>query len=775
MRSTVFFVFVACVCFLPMGGAHGQSVTTASPTAKPAAQDSATAKAAGGSDVFDFEGDAAGSAPAGWWGGPAGTVQVDGNVAHSGQHSVRIEPKAEGDRSFSTLTKTLPMDFAGSVIEWRGFLKTEDVSGFAGLWMREDKDGATAEFDNMQKRNINGTTGWTEYSITLPVHLGAQRLVMGALASGTGKAWVDDLELLVDGKPISQAPKVEVAKSVLDSDHQFDGGSGIALSDLTPVQIENLALLGKVWGFLKYNHPQVTSGKLHWDYELFRILPAVLAAPDRVAVRGVLLNWINGLGTVERCKDCETLDLVGLELRADLDWIGDEVLLGSDLSKALVSIQQNRANANQFYVSLAPGVGNPAFEHELSYGNIKYPDAGFQILALYRFWNIIEYWAPNRDIVGEDWNGVLREFLPRIALAKTSDEYQRELMALIAMVHDTHANLWSSLSVRPPVGECRLPVNMRFIGRSAVVAGFASADAGTKSGFKAGDVVTDLDGQPVDKLVANWTPFYADSNEAARLRDIARTMTNGPCGAVAVGIRRGNDAVSVQAQRLPATGMTISSTHDLPGDTFRLLSPDVAYLKLSSVKAVEIDRYLTLAAKTKGLIVDIRNYPSEFVVFALGSHFVEKPTEFVKFTNGDLSNPGAFHWVVPLSLTPAAPHYAGKIVALVDEVTQSSAEYTTMAFRASPQTVVLGSTTAGADGNVSSIPLPGGFNSMISGIGIFYPDGKPTQQIGIVPDKIVRPTIEGIRDGRDEVLEEGVRLILGAEAPADLVRSVAKP
>jgi C-terminal processing protease CtpA/Prc len=205
------------------------------------------------------------------------------------------------------------------------------------------------------------------------------------------------------------------------------------------------------------------------------------------------------------------------------------------------------------------------------------------------------------------------------------------------------------------------------------------------------------------------------------------------------------------------------------------LSPDVAYLKLSSVKAVEIDRYLTLAAKTKGLIVDIRNYPSEFVVFALGSHFVEKPTEFVKFTNGDLSNPGAFHWVVPLSLTPAAPHYAGKIVALVDEVTQSSAEYTTMAFRASPQTVVLGSTTAGADGNVSSIPLPGGFNSMISGIGIFYPDGKPTQQIGIVPDKIVRPTIEGIRDGRDEVLEEGVRLILGAEAPADLVRSVAKP
>jgi C-terminal processing protease CtpA/Prc len=758
----------------------GQSVSPAtkqdSAQVEPASGDSAQAKTAGGNDVFDFEGDSPGSTPAGWWGGSGGTVQVDGNVAHSGQRSVRIEPKAEGEKSFSTLTKALPMDFAGSLIEWRGFLKTEDVSGFAGLWMREDKDGATAEFDNMQKRNINGTTGWTEYSITLPVHPGAQRLVMGALVSGTGKAWVDDLQLLVDGKPISQAPKVEVAKSVLDSDHQFDAGSGIALSDLTPVQVENLALLGKVWGFLKYNHLAVTRGQLHWDYELFRILPAVLAAPDRVAARGVLLQWINGLGPVGICSACANLDLRDLELRPDLDWIGDQVLLGSDLSKALLSIQQNRGpDGKQFYVSLAPGVGNPSFEHELSYGNIKYPDAGFQILALYRFWNIIEYWAPNRDIVGEDWNGVLREFLPRIALAKTSEEYQREMIALIAMIHDTHANLWSSLSVRPPVGECRLPVNMRFIGTNAVVAGFVSADAGAKSGFRAGDVVTDLDGQPVDKLVASWTPYYADSNEAARLRDIARAMTNGPCGAVTVGVRRGNDAVSVQAQRLTATSMTISSTHDLPGDTFRLLSPDVAYIKLSSIKAAEIDHYLSLAAKTKGLIVDIRNYPSEFVVFSLGSHFVEKTAPFVKFTLGDLSNPGAFHWGKPELLTPAAPHYAGKIVVLVDEVTQSSAEYTTMAFRTSPQTVVLGSTTAGADGNVSSIPLPGRFNSMISGIGVFYPDGKPTQQIGIVPDKTVRPTIEGIREGRDEVLEEGVRQILGKDAPEDLVRKIAKP
>jgi C-terminal processing protease CtpA/Prc len=87
-----------------------------------------------------------------------------------------------------------------------------------------------------------------------------------------------------------------------------------------------------------------------------------------------------------------------------------------------------------------------------------------------------------------------------------------------------------------------------------------------------------------------------------------------------------------------------------------------------------------------------------------------------------------------------------------------------MAFRAAGA-IVLGSTTAGADGNVSRIPLPGGLSTMISGIGVFYPDKRPTQRVGIVPDRVVVPTIAGIRDGRDEVLDAAIREIVGAPAP----------
>ena len=142
--------------------------------------------------------------------------------------------------------------------------------------------------------------------------------------------------------------------------------------------------------------------------------------------------------------------------------------------------------------------------------------------------------------------------------------------------------------------------------------------------------------------------------------------------------------------------------------------------------------------------------------FALGAYLVERPTEFARFTKGDLGNPGAFHWTNAMALYPQALRYAGKVMLLVDEVSQSQAEYTAMALRAAPRAKVVGSTTAGADGNISPFALPGGLSTMISGIGVFYPDRRPTQRVGIIPDIEVRPTLAGIRAGRDEVLEAAI-------------------
>jgi hypothetical protein len=77
-----------------------------------------------------------------------------------------------------------------------------------------------------QNRQLKGTAPWREYSITLPVHPEAKQLFFGFLVSGSGVAWAD-LQLLLDGNPIWDAPRVERPKTPLDLDHQFDGGSAL--------------------------------------------------------------------------------------------------------------------------------------------------------------------------------------------------------------------------------------------------------------------------------------------------------------------------------------------------------------------------------------------------------------------------------------------------------------------------------------------------------------------------------------------------------------------
>lgn len=713
----------------------------------------------------------------GWYSSPGANPHVDSDVHHSGPASVRLDRDSASTSDFSAISKALPIDFSGGTVEFRGFLRTKDVKGFAGLYIREDSDSGVLQFKGMDDQHIGGTRDWAEFSVSVPLAPDARQLNFGVLLSGTGTVWADDLRLVVDSKPIAESKPIERVLTVLDTDKEFDNGSKLQLSSLTPVQTENLVTLARVWGFLKYHHPVITEGRRNWDYELFRVLPAILAAPDQPHANQILVNWIDSLDEFPPCdpSKCAPPPAATVFLKPDNDWIRDSSTLGRELSLRLQRIYQNRPHDQQFYVALNPGIGNPNFTHELPYPGISFPDPGFQLLALFRWWNIMQYWAPYRLDAAQNWPAVLRDLIPKIALAKDRTAYQLALFEMVSKANDTHANLWSSLDARPPIGKCVLPVTLRYVEGKDVVAALVSPKSNATEGLHIGDAIESIDGVPIDELKHQWAPYYADSNTAARERDIASTMTRGECKAVTLGVQRDAKLIEIQTERQPPPSPARPIWHDLPGDTFRLLSPDVAYLKLSSIKAVDVPKYMDLAANTKGLIIDIRNYPSEFMPFVIGPYLVKTNTAFATFTAADLANPGAFSFGNPISISPGKTHYDGKVVILVDEVSLSQAEYTAMAFRAAPGSVVVGSTTAGADGNVSPIPLPGGFSTLISGIGVFYPNHAPTQRIGIVPDVTATPTIAGIKAGRDEVLETAIRQILGPATPQATIEKLAKP
>src|SRR6185312_15501097 len=125
--------------------------------------------------------DQTGPSLTGWFTNPPDTVAVDDTVAHSGRWSVRLDRDAKSTGTFSVIRRILPVDFQGQRIEVRGYLKLKDVSGFAGLWLREDSDGAMLAIENMQSQQVKGTRDWAEYRIQLPLQTAAQEIYFGVL------------------------------------------------------------------------------------------------------------------------------------------------------------------------------------------------------------------------------------------------------------------------------------------------------------------------------------------------------------------------------------------------------------------------------------------------------------------------------------------------------------------------------------------------------------------------------------------------------------------
>jgi C-terminal processing protease CtpA/Prc len=696
--------------------------------------------------------------PDGWfqWGDFA--LSTD-QSSHSGQKSGKITSGENG--KFGSIAYKIPALYSGKTIELHGYMKIRNVEdGFAGLLLRVDGNEQTLAFDNMEDRNVTGTKDWEEYTIKLEYPEQARQIFIAGLLTGKGEAWFDDFALFIDGKNVQTLEEraKTVYKALLDT--VFDKGSGVEIPTPSPEETGHLTLLGRVWGFLKYHHPAIAKGDINWDYALFRFLPGYLKAADKAGKEELLLEWIDGLGKTDPCTTCKpTPD--GAMLKPDTGWISGEVN-NEALRNRLTEIYNNRNQGDHFYIRLTPGVGNPVFENENAYSALPYPDAGFRLLALYRYWNMINYFFPYKHLTDKKWDDVLAAYIPVFLQAKNELEYEQAAVRIIGEVHDTHANLWGGNNkIEKWKGNFFAPVHMRFIEGELVVTDYYNPELKSETGPEVGDVIRKIDGKSIKEIIREKSIYYPASNEAARGRDMAEEMLRSQKDVAIIEFVNNGKVVSEKIKLYPRSDLKIYRLYRKDDKKcYRLLDNNIGYITLMSVKENDIAEIRKEFKDTRGIIVDIRNYPSTFVPFMLGSFFVESPTPFVKFTKGNTANPGEFTFSDPTEITPSGETYKGKLVVLVNEITQSQAEYTALALRAGLRTTIIGSTTAGADGNVSSIALPGGLRTMISGIGVNYPNGKETQRVGIVPDIVALPTINGIKNGRDELIEKAVNFIL---------------
>ena len=526
----------------------------------------------------------------------------------------------------------------------------------------------------------------------------------------------------------------------------------------------SLVALGQLWGFLKYHHPAVANGNYDWDMELIKIIPLVREAEDDSIWKKLLDSWLDSLPPILENPGKKLPDLE-IKLKPDYgELFNDEYFLPETIEKIRYILDNAVILTNHYVrVDMNPYARPTIITNEFSYKDLLYPELSYRLLALFRYWNIVNYFFPYRELCDQKWSTVLADMLPEFINAKNQEEYIFACLKLATKIDDSHGSLNPNLNM----GLLNVPFAVQFIENQLVVTMFTGNDDYVKEKIEIGDIITSIDGEPVDAIVNRMLPYTPASNYPVKLRQISSYILTGNASSVNIVVQRDGKTFKIKIPRYDQRLLNTPNYYSDPQpdkEGFRILDSSIGYVLPSNSKDEDVKKGIgKVLDGTKGVIVDFRCYPNNFDVSYFLSHLdlIEKDRFFPEIlSNANVSYPGYFFTrknirprIVPQK------SYSQKIVVIVNEYTQSQAEEVVMYFQTASNVIVIGSTTAGADGWIINFSLPGNIITRITGVGEYYPDGGETQRVGIRIDEFMKPTIAGIKTGRDELLERAIEII----------------
>jgi len=526
-----------------------------------------------------------------------------------------------------------------------------------------------------------------------------------------------------------------------------------SLNNLTAQQeiseTEKLASLGKIYGFLKYYHPEVGKGTYNWDEEFMKYLPIVLNSTDKQSLSTIYINWIDSLGKIDVCKKCDSEELY-FDKNFDLTWLGDKRLFTNTLTSKLEYVEKNRIQEKNFYVT-TERVGKIKVTNEPVYTGFEYPNVAYRLLGLFKYWNIIEYFYPYKYLTDQNWDAVLIEMIPKFQNSKSKSEYQSAIKELIAKLDDSHA--WISFTDKRPK---YLPIKISHIENKAVISGFYNDSLANLNNLKLGDVILKINDIDVNTVTKKNMKFVSGSNTNIKIKSIYNKILNGFEEKIKLSIDRDGRIEQIKANRYDFNAFNYWNNPKVIKS--RTISDEIGYINMASVKGEDISDIFKSFENKKNIIIDLRNYPA-FIYRLVSRQLNSVKRDFTKIYSPNIEYPGKFIFKKNLSTgRKNKKAFKGKIIVLVSEASISRSEFTAMAFQTADNVITVGNQTAGADGDVVIFEYMGGFRTAISGNGILYPDGSETQRKGIKIDIMVKPTINGLKQGRDEVLEKAIEL-----------------
>jgi len=733
---------------------------------------------------FDFEHDAPGKVPEGWkvpklaaeGGYLAATVADD---AHAGKQSVLLSGSADpgqppGQRVFGNLMQSFDATpYRGQRVRFRAAVKTNvDAATQVALWLRVDREaGRMGFFDNMSDRPIVAPA-WATFEIVGTVAHDARTLNLGVMLIGSGKVWFDDVQF----EALGPMPEPEAARPL--------AGRGLA----------NLVAFTRLLGYVRFFHPSDQAASQDWDAFAIAGVRAIEAAATPVEAAARLqqifapvaptLRVFVGEAAFAPAPPAELVPAVvatGLSVtmwrhhgfgagtsgraggsaysseRISQEWNDGPVAppfadprrpmvvdLGGGLSALLPVALFKDADGTLPHVS-ATTASAPAS------GAVSADERAVRLADVALAWTVLQHFYPYFDVVKVDWPAVLAETLAAAATDRDAAAFQRTVAAMVSKLHDGHGTVsgLDSAMALPPISwgivEGKLVV---------LSVGEGAGD------LEPGDVVVSIDGKPaLAALATELTMVSAATPGYAQWKALQGLASGGQGTTLTLEVQAGGATRSVVLTR--SADRTEWRTERRPA-TVAELTPGLWYVDLGRVESADFAAAVDKLARAKAVVFDLRGYPTGAATEIL-PHLSDAALESARWNVPIATRPDRKEWTYDTggrwNLPPARPRIAGKIVFLTDERAVSYAESIMGIVESYKLGAIVGGTTAGTNGNINHIKLPGGLVITFTGMLVLKHDFSTHHGVGIVPTLPVARTIAGVAAGRDEVLQAGCKLV----------------
>lgn len=598
----------------------------------------------------------------------------------------------------NVLQATDANELRGEEIRFRFKAKVEKACRLQG-WFRIDRESEEKGlFENMSDRPIT-KTDWAEYEISGTVDNDAELLTFGVMMFGKGSGLIDDVKLEIkDGDDWSE---IEIQNADFETGESTPDG-----------------WFGTVKGF---DYVTETKDVAEGD-QAMRIAVQTRAR----ATRSSILPLVPGLGEV---IDAEISD--GLRVRMPLSLpVETEYEMGDDMNVD----------------SMVKNVAEFSTDQERVYAAAN--------VAI--TWSVFQHFYPYFDQVETDWDQVLIASMKSAASAGDRTSTRNCLKWLVAQLHDGHGNIIDGSEY---AGMKFLRISFNWVEDQLVVV------ASNESEIKVGDVVTKINGVDAKDRLESDEQLISGSPQWKRFRSVGDLSM----------IRDGADEVTLNLKRDEKEWeLTLEPGTDRPPIPKKELKIDILeegdedgsgatyYVDLGRVTPEDVDPMIDLFAEAKGIVFDLRGYPkgTQYLFQHLTRTHLQSarwlvPRQIrpdrVEMDNFDRSG----RWEMP----PRSPRFKGKFVFITNGSAISYAE-SCMAIIANYKLApIVGSPTAGANGNINPFELPGGYRVIFTGMRVINHDKSQHHVLGVQPTIPMQPTVKGIREGRDELLEKGIEVL----------------